>query len=1085
MRHLALAAAPLALAAALSCGRSSPPPPPSRPVDLALLAGIEADPGAPLDADPQQVAVAFDGAGYLAVWSQPGPAGDDLYGARVSASGELLGPAFPVSRAQGDERSPAVAFDGTSYLVVWQDHRDGPYLNVYGARVTIAGEVLDPEGLPIDTQVDHQLRPAIAFGGTDFLVVWADRRTGMSLDVYGARVARDGTVLDGAGFPIASGDRHQDEPAVAFDGTSFVVAWQDQGPGETDLRAARVSPAGVILDPAGFTVSGASSEQTLPAVAAAGGNAFVAWQDFRAGTTADVYAARIAVDGTVLDPAGIPVATGPADDRLPALAFDGRTWLAVWARTEGGETAVHAARLDAQGTPVDASSFEIARPAVGRSIALASDGAGRALALFDFPDAASGAPRLRARLVTSWATLGVEKAGRGGGAVASAPEGIDCGAACSAPFDAGTVVSLAAVPDADSVFGGWSGACSGAGPCAVPVDQDRSVTASFLALYRLDVALGSGTPGTVESSPAGISCGEACSARFPEGAPVDLQAKGIPGTSVFGSWSGACDGPGACRVLMDGPRSVLATFLAARTVTIAPFGTGVGTLSLGEVVCPLGSSCPVDVVTGTDAIVTASPDASSVLKVWTGCTSFAQATCTVAASTTARYVSARFEPAELPLTAMPTGTGAGTITGAGLACTTGAPDGCLAQVPNPANSTAYGTVTLRAAPSPGSVFKAWTGCTPLAGDPAACTLLVNGPEYVGARFEPAELPLTAMPTGTGAGTITGAGLACTTGAPDGCLAQVPNPANSTAYGTVTLRAAPSPGSVFKAWTGCTPLAGDPAACTLLVNGPEYVSARFEPAILPLTVMSSGGGGGTVTVAAVPCTLGAPEACAFEVENPPSSASYQTVTLTVAPDGSSVFKGWVGCTAVASNPLSCTLAVNGPKYVTARLEPSQYALNVSVAGPGAVAGGPIACTAATPEGCSAQVANGATVTLAATADEGHVFKSWTGCTSVSGATCTVTMASLKYVSALFQPATYPLGISFAGTGSGTVLAGPEPCPSSTGGCTLDEPNGATVTLAASPDGSSSFGGWSGSCSGSGACTVTMSTARYVRATFASP
>jgi hypothetical protein len=76
-------------------------------------------------------------------------------------------------------------------------------------------------------------------------------------------------------------------------------------------------------------------------------------------------------------------------------------------------------------------------------------------------------------------SLSVGRAGTGGGTVGSAPAGIDCGLTCSAAFVEGTVVTLTATPDSNSVFGGWSGACSGAGGCQVTMSQARTVTATF------------------------------------------------------------------------------------------------------------------------------------------------------------------------------------------------------------------------------------------------------------------------------------------------------------------------------------------------------------------------------------------------------------------------------------------------------------------------------------------------------------------------------------------------------------------------------------------------------------------------------
>ena len=78
-------------------------------------------------------------------------------------------------------------------------------------------------------------------------------------------------------------------------------------------------------------------------------------------------------------------------------------------------------------------------------------------------------------------TLTVTKAGSGSGTVTSSPAGISCGSSCSASYASGTNVTLTAAPAAGSTFAGWSGACSGAGSCAVTMSAARSVTATFNA----------------------------------------------------------------------------------------------------------------------------------------------------------------------------------------------------------------------------------------------------------------------------------------------------------------------------------------------------------------------------------------------------------------------------------------------------------------------------------------------------------------------------------------------------------------------------------------------------------------------------
>jgi hypothetical protein len=74
------------------------------------------------------------------------------------------------------------------------------------------------------------------------------------------------------------------------------------------------------------------------------------------------------------------------------------------------------------------------------------------------------------------------------------------------------------------------------------------------------------------------------------------------------------------------------------------------------------------------------------------------------------------------------------------------------------------------------------------------------------------------------------------------------------------------------------------------------------------------------------------------------------------------------------------------------------------------------------------------------------------------------------------------VNTAGPGSGTIsgTANGTPC---VGNCAGNHPDGTTIVLQANPTGGSSFTGWSGDCSGTGACNLTMNSAKTVTATFA--
>lgn len=77
----------------------------------------------------------------------------------------------------------------------------------------------------------------------------------------------------------------------------------------------------------------------------------------------------------------------------------------------------------------------------------------------------------------------VQLDGTGTGRVVSQPEGIDCdGGTCTTSFYSGTMITLVATPDSDSMFDGWQG-CNPAGlTCLVTARGQQTVSVTFTRL---------------------------------------------------------------------------------------------------------------------------------------------------------------------------------------------------------------------------------------------------------------------------------------------------------------------------------------------------------------------------------------------------------------------------------------------------------------------------------------------------------------------------------------------------------------------------------------------------------------------------
>ncbi|WP_437929328.1 hypothetical protein WMF37_08660 [Sorangium sp. So ce291] len=314
-------------------------------------------------------AVATDGDDFLVVMAR----GGQLRGVRVDPGGVVLDPTgFAISTVDAGIGAPEVAFDGKNYLVAWPRAGDTDVApqGIYTARVTPGGAVLDAGGsLAVEGPVCGAL--AVSFDGTNHLLTWRGAPDSTGPAIHGARVSPAGVVLDPSGFsisaPLASGCDKQDV-AASFDGSNHVVLWSDSpevdGQLVTSIRGARVTPEGSVLDPVPLVVPDPTSgSEYIDRIGAAfdGSSTTVAWSIDPGGSG---YFGRMNL--ARIDPRGVvsvPPAAPPDNVAETALASNGAGVLVTWWATEHKPDElfswVAGMRLDARGAAVDPDSITI------------------------------------------------------------------------------------------------------------------------------------------------------------------------------------------------------------------------------------------------------------------------------------------------------------------------------------------------------------------------------------------------------------------------------------------------------------------------------------------------------------------------------------------------------------------------------------------------------------------------------------------------------------------------------------------------------------------------------------------------------
>jgi Divergent InlB B-repeat domain len=422
--------------------------------------------------------------------------------------------------------------------------------------------------------------------------------------------------------------------------------------------------------------------------------------------------------------------------------------------------------------------------------------------------------------------------------------------------------------------------------------------------------------------------------------------------------------------------------------------------------------------------------------------------------------------------------------------------------------------------TPAFTFMAWEG-----GD-------LNGPAQPPtiASFTPASGPVGTNVTITGtnftgatAVTFNGANASFSATSATTIQATVPAGATTgsisvTAPGGTATSAGPFTVVNGPTITSFAPASG-PVGASVTINGTNFTGATavaFNGVRASFTVSSdiaiqtavpAGATTGPLSVTAPGGT--AQSSGAFTVPAPPTIASFAPVNGAVGTSVTINGSNLTGATSVTFNGLSASFTVQsdaviqavvpaggttGPVTVTTPAGSATSTSNFTVTATLSVANGgngqgTVSSTSDRPPiGTSYEV--GTVVTLTATPASGSDFTGWTGCDTVSGATCTVTMNASRSVIATFTLQTFPLTVSKAspmGIGNGTVTSTSSPasptqinCGSN---CSVRFNYGTVVTLTASPALLSIFNGWTGCDTASGTtCTVTIGAARSVTANF---
>ncbi len=235
----------------------------------------------------------------------------DIWAQHINRTGQLLWAAggVPVCRASGWQHSPLVrrTADGGCF-VVWADLRTGSQ-ELYGQKITANGELVGPnDGVPIVEGLSgNAVEPFIIprYDST-FTVMWLDGRYGGAGTFPFIQTVRDygdscEIIFNLNGNPVFTGTIGGGvHPSACDDNAGGTIAvWEDRRGGGCAIYIQRLDANGNMLwEETGLRVAEFQWEQAWPSVCSDGnGGAFVAWKAPTDNDYYDVYMQHISSNG--------------------------------------------------------------------------------------------------------------------------------------------------------------------------------------------------------------------------------------------------------------------------------------------------------------------------------------------------------------------------------------------------------------------------------------------------------------------------------------------------------------------------------------------------------------------------------------------------------------------------------------------------------------------------------------------------------------------------------------------------------------------------------------------------------------------
>jgi hypothetical protein len=292
----------------------------------------------------QKASLAWMGNGYGIAWQDDRNGNEDIYFARLDASGARITGELPVTTEAATSQQTRLAWNGREFGVAWQDDRNGNW-EIYFNRLDSSGGLLGSDIRVTDDSANSFDIGELVWAGTEYGLIWRDRRDG-NWEIYFTRLDESGDKI-GGDIRISNNASYSSEVSIVWTGEGYGVAWIDNPDGNWDILFALLDRVGSVVHEERVTTDPGDSR--FPTVAWSGSEFGIAWNDDRDGND-EIYFVRLDADGYKIGAESRITADSAGSDK-PWLAWSGEEWGVAWHDTRHGYSEIYFQRIDTSGAP--------------------------------------------------------------------------------------------------------------------------------------------------------------------------------------------------------------------------------------------------------------------------------------------------------------------------------------------------------------------------------------------------------------------------------------------------------------------------------------------------------------------------------------------------------------------------------------------------------------------------------------------------------------------------------------------------------------------------------------------------------------